>query len=102
LTPEQYSTVKLHYSKAFTAERNSNGKDIADQIVLFVSQSPDVSVAGQNMEQRRLSLASSQANCGVLLHVFFIYIFLPSAASVGRWEVETLVQTAESAQNKKI
>jgi hypothetical protein len=99
LTPTHYAAVKLHQSKAFTAERKSNGEDIADLIVLFLSQPPDVSVAGQNTEQSSLSAPASQANCGILLHVFFIYIFLPSAAvaSVGRWEVETLVQAAATS-----
>jgi hypothetical protein len=88
LTP----TVKLHQSKAFTAERNSNGEDIADLIIPFATAR--CLCRWSDHETKPSHCSASQANCGILLHVFFIYIFLPSvaaaaaaaAASVGRWE----------------
>lgn len=66
---------KISQSQTFTAKRNSTGEDIADLIVLFLSQPPDVSVAGQITEQSRLS-AQPRKQTVAFCFMSFLFIFL--------------------------
>jgi hypothetical protein len=76
-------------SKRLTLARDSIG-------ALFVSQPPDVSVAGQRAEQRRLSGADSPANCGIF-YLYFCALCCWFCVKMGSRKRPTL---AESAQNK--
>jgi len=74
-------TAKFGSSITLTLEPNSNDKTLHIKLLSFISQSPEVSVAGQNFKQRLLSVANSHVNSvaffasSCLLFFFIIFIF---------------------------